>query len=313
MGADAEAAGTVVLAVHGGAGALGRDRSATAERSRQAGLDAALQAGRDVLDAGGASEGAVVEAVAALEDTPVFNAGRGAVYTTDATQELEAAVMSGATRNAGAVAGLTHVRNPVRLARVVLDRSAHVLLVGRGAEDFAAEHGLDLVEARYFHSEARLRALLGEAGRENGGGAATPGEQAGTVGAVARDDRGRLAAATSTGGVTGKAPGRVGDSPLVGAGTYADGQAAVSTTGLGDYFVRAVAAHEVAALVGHAGLTVAEAGQRVVADVGSLGGEGGLLALDRAGRLATPFDTEAMPRGWVTRAGETTVISAASV
>lgn len=312
MGTDAEAGDPVVLAVHGGAGTLGRDRSATAERSRRAGLRTGLRAGRDVLDGGGASEDAVVEAVAALEDTPGFNAGRGAVYTSDATQELEAAVMGGAARNAGAVAGLTHVRNPVRLARVVLDRSTHVLLVGRGAEVFAAEHGLDLVEARYFHSEAGLRALLRESDREDAGGAATPGDQAGTVGAVALDDRGRLAAATSTGGVTGKAPGRVGDSPLIGAGTYADGQVAVSTTGQGEYFLRTVAAHEVAALVGHAGLTVAEAGQRVLADVGSLGGEGGLIALDRAGRLTTPFATEAMPRGWAARTGETTVLGEAS-
>lgn len=336
-GVGQTAPGGVALAVHGGAGALGRDRSAAADAACRAGLAAALQAGHAVLEEGGASEDAVVEAVAVLEDSSAFNAGRGAVYTTDATQELEAAVMSGPSRNAGAAADLTHVRNPVRLARAVLMDSPHVLLVGRSAEAFAAEHDLDLVEAAYFHSERSLRALLQETsrgpdreggqdtggvadtggvqdtggGQDTGGVADTAGET-GTVGAVALDRRGRLAAATSTGGVTGKAPGRVGDSPLVGAGTYADGRVAVSTTGLGEYFVRAVAAHEVAALVAHAGCTIAEAAARVVADVAALGGQGGILALDAAGRLAAPFDTEAMPRGWVTRVGEVTVVSRGS-
>lgn len=308
-------AGDVVLAVHGGAGALGRERSADADRSSREVLEAALRAGRGVLDRGGASEDAVVESVAALEDAPGFNAGRGAVYTTDATQELEAAIMSGPSRDAGAAAGLTHIRNPVRLARVVLDRSPHVLLVGQGAEAFAAAHGVERVDARYFHADAPLRAVLEQAGgrgaEEAGGhadaGGSGPGNP-GTVGAVARDTRGRLAAATSTGGVTGKQPGRVGDSPQIGAGTYADSQVAVSTTGLGESFVRAVAAHEVAALVGHAGLTVEEAADAVLAEVGALGGEGGLIALDAGGALTTPLTTQVMPRGWATRAGEVTVV-----
>lgn len=318
-GTGTPATGAVALAVHGGAGALGRDRSTGADAPCRAGLEAALRAGRAVLAEGGTSEDAVVEAVVALEDEPVFNAGRGAVYTTDATQELEAAVMSGPSRSAGAAAGLTHVRNPVRLARAVLAESPHVLLFGRSAEAFAAERDLELVEARHFHSDPGLRALLQEGSpaagwedrRDAGGVAGTP-DQTGTVGAVALDGWGRLAAATSTGGVTGKAPGRVGDSPLVGAGTYADGRVAVSGTGLGEYFVRAVAAHEVAALVAHAGCAIGEAAARVVADVGALGGQGGILALDAAGRLAAPFDTEAMPRGWVTRAGEVTVVGRAS-
>lgn len=302
MGTEPRAADRVVLAVHGGAGALAGDGADERSARRRAGLESSLEAGRAVLDRGGASVDAVVDAVAALEDAVVFNAGRGAVYTVDAVQELEAAVVDGDSRAAGAAAALRHVRNPVRLARTVLDRSAHVMLVGAGAERFAGAHGVELVDARYFYAEERLRAVLDQP-------AAPASADGATVGAVAVDQRGRLAAATSTGGVTGKAVGRVGDSPLVGAGTYADGRVAVSTTGLGECFVRTVAAHEVAALVGHAGLVVGDAAQRVVAEVTTLGGYGGLVALDAAGRLATPFDTPGMPRGWLTPAGDMTVVS----
>lgn len=287
----------VVLAVHGGAGTPAGDIDGQLERRYRDGIAAALAAGRDALDGGGALD-AVEAAVAALEDDEVFNAGRGSVYTSDATLELEAAIMDGSSRRAGGAALLTHVRNPVRLARMVLERSPHVLLAGAAAERFAQRHGVELVASRHFHTERRLRRLL------EGGDDFAADRDGGTVGAVARDGRGRVAAATSTGGRTGKSPGRVGDTPLVGAGTYADGEVAVSTTGKGEFFVLAVAAHAVAARVAHAGAGVAAAAERVLDDVVALGGSGGLIALDRDGRLAAPFDTPVMHRGAITRAGE---------
>ncbi len=196
----------------------------------------------------------------------------------------------------GAALLLRHIRNPVRLARSVLSGSPHVALAGEAAERFAAVRGVEVVDSTYFHSERRLQGLLDAR--------ADPAAGHGTVGAVARDGRHHLAAATSTGGMTGKAAGRIGDTPLVGAGTYADERVAVSTTGHGEYFVRTVAAHRVADLVELAGLGTSEAAARVVGEVGELGGSGGLLALDASGRLAMPFDTVMMPRGYVTSDGQ---------
>ncbi len=318
----------VVLAVHGGAGPVPGGRlGAERERASRAGLERALRAGQDALAEGATALDAAVAAVAVLEDDATFNAGRGAVYTTDATQELEAAVMTGHDREAGAVAGLRHVRNPVRAARLVHEGSQHVLLAGPPAEDLARQHGLELVPAAWFHAPDRLAALLADAGVVDATGPASPTEAAasapadhdapgaggfrgdrapegGTVGAVARGPEGELAAATSTGGMTGKAPGRIGDTPLIGAGTYADGRVAVSATGTGERFVRAVAAHQVAALVAHAGCTVDEAAAAVVDDVAALGGQGGLLALTGEGRLAWPFGTDLMHRGSLTAGGD---------
>lgn len=286
----------VVLAVHGGAGGRARLDPELEEACRR-GIRDALEAGADALRTGDHLD-AVEAAVASLEDTEVFNAGRGACYTTDATQELEAAIMDGTTRDAGAGLLLSHVRNPVRLARAVLSGSPHVALAGASAERFAARYGVDLVDRAYFHSERRLQALLADRPDPTAGH--------GTVGAVARAGH-HLAAATSTGGMTGKAAGRVGDTPLVGAGTYADERVAVSTTGHGEFFVRTVAAHRVADLVELAGLGTAEAAGRVIEEVGALGGSGGLLALDHSGRLAMPFNTLMMPRGFVTSDGRTHV------
>jgi isoaspartyl peptidase/L-asparaginase-like protein (Ntn-hydrolase superfamily) len=282
----------VVLAVHGGAGGRARLDPELEEACRR-GIHDALEAGAAALRAGDHLD-AVEAAVASLEDAEVFNAGRGACYTTDATQEHEAAIMDGSTREAGAGLLLSHVRNPVRLARAVLTETPHVALAGAAAERFAARCGIDLVDRAYFHSERRLQALLADR--------PDPAAGHGTVGAVARAGH-SLAAATSTGGMTGKAAGRVGDTPLVGAGTYADERVAVSTTGHGEYFVRTVAAHRVADLVELAGLSTAEAAARVIEEVGDLGGSGGLLALDQSGRLAMPFDTLMMPRGFVTADG----------
>lgn len=283
----------VVLAVHGGAGGRVRLEPELEETCRR-GIRDALEAGAAALRTGGGLD-AVEDAVAALEDAEVFNAGRGACYTTDATQEHEAAIMDGATRDAGAGLLLGHVRNPVRLARAVLTESPHVALAGAAAERFAAQFGIELVDRAYFHSERRLQALLEDR--------PDPAAGHGTVGAVAREGD-HLAAATSTGGMTGKAAGRIGDTPLVGAGTYADERVAVSTTGHGEYFVRTVAAHRVADLIELAGLKADEAAGQVIGEVGALGGSGGLLALDASGRLAMPFDTLMMPRGCLTADGQ---------
>lgn len=318
----------VVLAVHGGAGPVRSGRLDPAhEQAAREGLERALRAGQDAAARGHGGLGAAVAAVGVLEDDVTFNAGRGAVYTTDATQELEAAVMTGADRQAGAVAGIRHVRNPVRAALLVHQRSEHVLLAGSPAEDLARDHGLEMVPASWFHAPERLRALLdtseavahersehaapepGSAAPSSEGHAAEAGfrpdraPEGGTVGAVARGTDGTLAAATSTGGMTAKAPGRIGDTPLIGAGTYADARVAVSATGTGERFVRAVAAHHVAALLAHAEASVDEAGAAVIDDVESLGGEGGLLALTAAGALALPFSTRLMHRGALTASG----------
>jgi L-asparaginase / beta-aspartyl-peptidase len=290
----------VVLAVHGGAGGLkAGPLDPDVEEEARAGLRTALEVGAAILDGGVGAVGAVEGAVVALEDAEVFNAGRGAVYTADATQELEAAIMHGPTRNAGAAMMLRHVKNPIRLARLIMERSPHVALSGHGAELFAADHGIELVSSGYFHSERRLRGLFGED--------ADPAAGHGTVGAVALDEAGELAAATSTGGTTGKAAGRIGDTPTIGAGTWADATVAVSGTGMGEYFMRTVAGHEVAALIAHEGVDVGDAARRVIGDIESLGGTGGLIALDAEGRLAMPQNTQMMSRGYLTRGGEVRV------
>lgn len=292
----------MLVAVHGGSGSRLRsdsqhDRDGFEDRYRD-GLRRALEAGRDALGRDGVIA-AVEAAVVVLEDDEVFNAGRGAVYSADATIELEAAIMDGASRAAGAVGLVSHVKNPVRLARHVLRDSPHVMLAGPAAERFGAEHGLATVPATYFHTERRLRALL-----EGRSEFADGGRGSGTVGAVARDVDGRVAAATSTGGRTGKAVGRIGDTPVIGAGTWADDLVAVSGTGKGEYFVRTAACRTVAALIAHGGLDVGDAAARVIADIGKLGGAGGCIALDRDGDLAMPFDTEVMHRGYVTADGD---------
>jgi beta-aspartyl-peptidase (threonine type) len=249
-------------------------------------LGRALDAGASALSRGGSSLDAVCDAVVELEDSPLFNAGRGAVYNAQGKHELDAGVMDGRTLAAGAVAGVSRIRNPVLAARAVMEKSPHVLLIGRGAERFASRHHVALVKASYFDTRSRLVAL-----RKNLKG------HHGTVGAVARDRDGNLAAATSTGGYTGKLAGRVGDSPLIGAGTYADNEAcAVSATGLGEVFIRAVVAHDIAARMRYAGETLAVASRHALAGVARLGGDGGLIAVDRRGRIVMPFNSEGMYR-----------------
>jgi len=283
-----------VIAIHGGAGAMPRAAmTARAESGLHAALAQALQAGADVLLCGGSSLDAVESAVRVLEDCPLFNAGRGAVFTSEETIELDAAVMDGPSRRAGAVACVRGVRNPVSAARAVLEQSPHVLLAGAGALAFARAHGLPIEDESYFRTPERRGALE----RLRAGARATEQERHGTVGAVALDSSGRLAAATSTGGRTNKLPGRIGDSPIVGAGTYADSIVAVSGTGDGEVFMRCVAAYRVSVLMELGGHSVHGASRAVLATVRREGGRGGLIALDRRGKVAMPFNSEGMYRG----------------
>jgi L-asparaginase / beta-aspartyl-peptidase len=287
------------IAIHGGAGAVPRaSLPAGRERAYRAGLEAALDGGYAVLERGGSSLDAVTAAVRVLEDDGAFNAGRGAALTRDGAAELDAAVMDGRQMRAGAVASVRHVKNPIELARRVMEKSRHVLLVGSGAEEFALEEHFTLVPNHYFRTAERIEQLEFEQRGQRVSDLVPPSPQ-GTVGAVARDAEGNLAAATSTGGLTNKRPGRVGDSPIVGAGTYAkNGVCAVSATGHGEYFIRAVAAHHVCAAVEYRGLTLQQAVHELLHDVlRGLGGDGGLIAVDRDGQLVLEFSTEGMFRG----------------
>jgi L-asparaginase / beta-aspartyl-peptidase len=288
------------LLIHGGAGAMSRER-ATAETDRAArdGLAAALRASGDLLAAGGSALDAVEAAVRSLEDDPQFNAGRGAVFTATGTHELDAAIMDGKTRCAGAVAGVTRTRNPVALARAVMEKSKHVMLVGAGADDFSREQGLAQVEPDYFSTPERRAQLERMRGRFDGG------VKFGTVGAVARDRSGHLAAATSTGGLTGKRPGRVGDTPVIGAGTYADDRGcAVSATGSGEYYVRIGVAHEICARVRFLGESAQAAADAVQAETHALGGDGGVIVVMPDGSHAWSFSTPGMYRGMLAAGAE---------
>lgn len=294
---------TYALAIHGGAGTILKSQmTSEKEAEYHAGLARALDAGKKVLEAGGPALDAVTAAVCALEDEPLFNAGRGAVFTADGTQEMDAAVMDGATRRAGAVGGIFGPRNPVRAARAVMERTPHVLLIGAGALRVAREADLPFEDADYFFTQGRWDALQETlAMRERGAEDADPARRHGTVGAVARDRDGHVAAATSTGGMTAKAPGRVGDTPVIGAGTYADATCAVSGTGHGEIFARWTAAAEVSARMRHLGETLAEATEHVVMhDLAPNDGSGGLIAVDSEGRIAMPFNCEGMYRGCIT-------------
>ena len=284
-----------VLAVHGGAGTIDRNRSALDRApSYHEGLRRALAAGRDALAAGGSALDAVTRAVVFLEDDPLFNAGKGSVFTAAGTQEMDAAVMEGRDHRAGAVAGIFGPRNPVLAARAVMEHSHHVLLIGDGALAFCREQRVPFAAPGYFSTEERLRELRNALGKRQRDAAE------GTVGAVARDHDGNLAAATSTGGMTGKTPGRVGDSPIIGAGTYADNQTcAVSATGHGEFFMRYGTAFEIAARLRYAEQSLNQAAEAVVETLAKLGGRGGVVAVDRAGALALPFNTSGMYRGYV--------------
>lgn len=301
-----QASESYALAIHGGAGTLTRtDLDAEKEAAIRAALDAALSAGEDVLKSGGSALDAVSASVVVLEDSPWFNAGHGAVFNAEGVNELDASIMDGATRNAGAIAAVHRVRNPIRLARAVMERSPHVMLIGAGAEKFAEGQGIELVDPAYFRTEARWQQLEAARAKEQAGAALQPmpGTYFGTVGAVALDRQGRLAAATSTGGMTNKRWGRVGDSPIIGAGTYADDRCAVSATGWGEFFIRAGVAHDLCARMRYAGQPIEQASREVLDTVAKLGGDGGLIAIDADGNLALPFNTAGMYRGWIRRDG----------
>jgi L-asparaginase / beta-aspartyl-peptidase len=290
----------LAIAIHGGAGVIDPAKM-TPQRaaSYRAGLAAALDAGYAILERGGSSLDAVTAAVRTMEDDPQFNAGRGAVLNHEGDAELDAAIMDGHGPRAGAVAAVRHVRNPVELARLVMEKSPHVLLVAEGAEEFALEQGMVLVPRGYFRTAARVREL--DEARQTEAEqlkAAAPGAT-GTVGAVALDRTGHLAAATSTGGLTNKHRGRVGDSPIVGAGTYADdASCAVSGTGQGEFFIRQVVAYDICALVQYRHLTLAQAVREVIHEkLRRSGGEGGVIAVDRSGNIAMDFNSVGMFRG----------------
>ncbi|OGX84488.1 beta-aspartyl-peptidase [Hymenobacter lapidarius] len=303
------------LAIHGGAGTIARASLLPADEKRyRSALEAALDTGYGMLRDGASALDSVEAVVRSLEDCPLFNAGRGAVFTHEGHHEMDAALMAGHTRRAGAVAGVRQVQNPIRAARLVMDQTEHVLLAYPGADELAREHGLPLQPPDYFFTQHRFDQLQ-EALREGRmrldhsqatpAAAPDPNWKKGTVGAVARDAHGHLAAATSTGGMTNKRYARIGDTPLIGAGTWADARCAISCTGHGEYFIRAVAAYDVACLMEYKNLSLEEACRVVVHDkLGPDGGEGGLIAVDAAGNVTLPFNSDGMYRGSRTEGGE---------
>lgn len=314
MTGNEESMGKAVIAIHGGAGAISRTQlSAQKELEYVEALSAIVEQAQQMLEAGESALDVVTEAVRQLEECPLFNAGMGSVFTADETHELDACVMDGYSLNAGAVAGVKHLRNPVLAARQVLENSPHVLLIGDGAETFAQQLGIELVNNNIFSTSERFQQL--QEAKSQGSisldhdAPLDERTKMGTVGAVALDKHGNLAAATSTGGMTNKLPGRVGDSPLVGAGCYANNaNVAVSCTGTGEVFIRALAAYDIAALMEYGHLSLHEACERVVMEkLPALGGSGGLIAIDSEGNVALPFNSEGMYRAWA-YAGDTPTI-----
>lgn len=295
------------LVIHGGAGVIERKTmSAELEAQYRAKLTEARDAGYTVLSLGGTSLDAVIATIKILEDSPLFNAGKGAVLTADGTCELDASIMDGRTQAAGAVAGVRQIKNPITLARAVMEKSAHVMLTGDGAEKFAKQQGFDFVPNDYFKTDLRRQQLEKAKQREAGRPTSSLDHdhfartaRYGTVGCVALDQAGNLAAGTSTGGMTNKKFGRVGDAPIIGAGTYANNATcAVSATGWGEFFIRIGVARDIAAQMEYKGSTVGDAATATLAKVAALGGDGGVICLDRAGNIALPFNTAGMYRGY---------------
>ena len=352
--------GPITLVIHGGAGTITRaNMTPEKEKAYTEALNQALQTGYTILKGGGTSLDAVEATVRVMEDNPLFNAGKGSVFTHEGRNEMDAAIMEGQHLKAGAVAGVTVVRNPITAARAVMEKSEHVMMAGSGAEQFAREKGLVIVEPAYFFTQARYDQLQealreeksagtpdqlsaptkvapttptktkGKAKTEGNGKPGKPtsavpasptnldkaalifteGQKYGTVGAVALDQFGNLAAATSTGGMTNKRYGRIGDAPIIGCGTYADNQScAVSCTGWGEYFIRATVARDVAARIEFQQVPIAQAAQATIDKVAKLGGDGGLIALDRQGNIAMPFNSEGMYRGFIKADGKSQVL-----
>lgn len=300
MSCDAQSPPEYAIAIHGGAGTILKENmTPELDSAYRKALHDALDIGEEVLRAGGSAMDAVEKTIIFLEDNPLFNAGKGAVLTYDGIAELDASFMDGATQKAGAVGGLHVIKNPIRAARAVMERSPHVLLTGKGAEQFALEQGLDSVPNDYFITERRLKSW--QASHKTGAVEQERPASAyfGTVGCVALDKAGNLAAGTSTGGMQDKRYNRFGDSPIIGAGTYADnGSCAVSCTGHGEYFIRYAVAYDVCARMTYLGEDVETAAGKAIQDLLKKGGTGGLIALDRKGRIALPFNTPGMYRGY---------------
>lgn len=301
---SAEPAAPLTIVIHGGAGALEPGRYTPAQEAEyKAKLVEALDAGYGVLEEGGAALDAVEAAIVIMEDSPLFNAGKGAVFTRDGKNELDSSIMDGRTAKAGAVAGVTRVKNPIKLARAVMEQSNHVMFAREGAEKFAKAHGLEMVDRHYFFTEKRWReyknALKAEKAQKESSLPYAYDLKYGTVGAVALDAKGNLAAGTSTGGMTLKRFGRVGDSPIIGAGTYADNRScAVSSTGWGEFFIRLTIARDICAQVEYGGKTVEEAADDVIHNrLQSAGGDGGVIVLDPSGNFAMTFNSAGMFRG----------------
>ena len=278
------------IVIHGGAGSFsGLNQEAI--NSYETGINKALSAGYKILEQGGSSLNAVTTAIVILEDLPLFNAGKGSVYTEMETQEMDSSIMDGESGKGGAVAGVSKVKNPVLLARMVMDKTEHVMLIGSGAEKFAEEIGIELVDPSYFYSEKNLKRVR----------KSKADEKLGTVGAAALDQSGNLAAATSTGGRTNKMTGRVGDSPILGAGTWAqNGLCAVSGTGHGEYFMRLLTAADVCKLMEYSNLSLEESTQIVVNKLTDIGAEGGIISIDSDGNISAQFNTKGMARGYQT-------------
>ena len=313
-----------MLVIHGGAGTIEKKfMTPEKEEAYTLALTAALQKGYEQIKAGKTSLDAVEAAINVLEDCPLFNAGRGAVFTHDGKNELDASIMDGKTLKAGAVAGVTTIKNPINAARSVMEKSAHVMMIGRGAELFAMENGCDTASAAYFFTQERWDQLQRTKREEETGRAAyTESEiranriagiseldkKFGTVGAVALDKMGNLAAGTSTGGMTNKRYGRVGDSPIIGGGTYCNNQTAgISCTGWGEFYIREVAAHRVSSLIELKKMSVEQAVKQVIDEIGKMGGDGGIISLDKLGNVAMEFNTSGMYRGTVDEHGKISV------
>jgi L-asparaginase / beta-aspartyl-peptidase len=299
----ASAQNPYALAIHGGAGVMLRERmSPERQQEYTFHLDRALIAGDSILRAGGSSADAVVHVLSYLEDCPLFNAGKGAVFTHKGTIELDASIMEGQTLNAGAIAGVTDIRNPIKAARQVMEKSEHVMLSGKGASEFAKEHKIEMVKNRYFFTKERYESLqqLRKNQRQR-----NRSDNYGTVGCVALDQQGNLCAGTSTGGMMNKKYGRIGDSPVIGAGTWADNSTcAVSCTGHGEYFIRLTIARDVAAMMEYRRMELKEAGNKVLDKLTQMGGTGGFIAIDAKGNITMPFNTSGMYRGYQKSNGE---------
>lgn len=311
----------IALAIHGGAGTiLKKNMSPEKEKAYKQKLEEALQAGFKVLKSGGTSLDAVTAAITLMENSPLFNAGKGAVFTNEGKNEMDASIMDGETLKAGAVAGVTNIKNPILAARAVMENSPHVIMAGKGAEKFAEAQGLDMVDPSYFHTKNRFEQLqnvkeseeveLDHSGDQGYFDEGVLNKKFGTVGAVAVDKDGNIASATSTGGMTNKRYGRIGDSPIIGAGTYADNNTcAVSATGHGEYFIRAVVAYDIAALMKYKNMSLQEAADKVVMEkLVEMGADGGVIAIDQNGNIAMPFNTSGMYRGYINSDGKPTVM-----